>query len=66
MRWFRAPDPPEPVEPGTMTVQHEPVKPRIHITRYNRRDLTETGASKVEQIREALAGDRVVWIDIQG
>jgi magnesium transporter len=49
-----------------MTVQHEPVKPRIHITRYNRRDLSETEAAKVEQIREALAGDRVVWIDIQG
>jgi len=52
--------------PGTLAIDADAAKPRIHIIRYTRGEVTERDVQTVDEIQTELAEDGVVWIDVKG
>ena len=66
MRLFRSPEPPPAVDPGSLKVKPQPVKPRIRTLSFDERELQEEEVHDPALLKDALQSDRVTWIDVQG
>ena len=52
--------------PGTLVIDDDASQPQIHIIRYTPAEASDSEVQTVDQIREELSKDGVVWIDVQG
>jgi len=52
--------------PGTLVIHKDAEKPRIRIIRFTPDEHFDNQVETIEQIRDELSKDGVVWIDVQG
>ncbi len=52
--------------PGTLVIDEDAAQPRIRVIRYTPAEVSDREVATVDEIRDELAADGVVWIDVQG
>ncbi|HUU84175.1 MAG TPA: magnesium/cobalt transporter CorA [Phycisphaerae bacterium] len=63
---FRKRHPPVGSRPGTLVINSHAQKTAIRVMQYTTEGVKEQEISEVAQLREYLAQEAVVWIDVQG
>lgn len=52
--------------PGTLMIDKDANQPQIRMIRYTADEHFDNGAKTVDEIRDELNKDGVIWIDVQG
>src|SRR5688500_11036829 len=65
-RLFRRRKPPAGAPPGATVPPADMPVPRLSVIAFNRDQVMEKHGRRLADVSEALAGDRLAWLDVQG